>query len=110
MYSSFKLYTASSPSFTFPAGREDFPTKWEGLLQEMVNHFKSGDFHKINGILRTAHSLTKRYRHEFKSQDLWTEIKFVLELFAEPFSELFQSTITLVGQHSGNKQALQVRR
>ncbi len=75
----------------------------------MVNHFKSGDFHKINGILRTAHSLTKRYRHEFKSQELWTEIKFVLGSFAEPFTELFISTMTLVGQHAGNKQALQVR-
>ena len=92
-----------------PTGREDFPTKWEGLLGEMVDHFKTGDFHQINGILRTAHSLTKRYRHEFKSQELWTEIKFVLERFAEPFSALFQSTMELVGQHGNNQQALQVR-
>jgi len=30
-----------------------------------------------------------RYRHEFKSQDLWTEIKFVLENFATAFTQLF---------------------
>lgn len=30
-----------------------------------------------------------RYRHEFKSQKLWEEIKFVLENFAKPFTELF---------------------
>jgi len=30
-----------------------------------------------------------RYRHEFKSQQLWAEIKFVLENFAQPFTELF---------------------
>lgn len=89
-------------------GREDFPTKWEGLLQEMVDHFKGGDFHKINGVLRTAHSLTKRYRHEFKSQELWTEIKFVLEAFAEAFTDLFKSTMQLAEQHSTNQQALQV--
>lgn len=89
-------------------GREDFPNNWQGLLQEMVNHFQSGDFHQINGVLRTAHSLTKRYRHEFKSQELWVEIKFVLDSFAAPFSELFQSTMQLAAQHSQNQQALQV--
>lgn len=89
-------------------GREDFPHNWQGLLQEMVEHFKSGDFHKINGVLRTAHSLTKRYRHEFKSQELWMEIKFVLDSFATPFTELFQSTMQLASQHAQNPQALQV--
>lgn len=74
----------------------------------MVGHFKEGDFHKINGILRTAHSLTKRYRHEFKSQELWAEIKLVLDIFADPFSELFISSMSLLSQHSDNIQALQV--
>lgn len=41
-------------------GREDFPQKWPDLLTEMVNRFQSGDFHVINGVLRTAHSLFKR--------------------------------------------------
>ena len=89
-------------------GREDFPNNWQGLLQEMVGHFRDGDFHRINGVLRTAHSLTKRYRHEFKSQELWVEIKFVLDSFAAPFSELFQSTMQLASQHAQNPPALQV--
>ena len=89
-------------------GREDFPNNWQGLLQEMVDHFRSGDFNQINGVLRTAHSLTKRYRHEFKSQQLWVEIKFVLDSFAAPFSELFQSTMQLASQHTDKPQALQV--
>lgn len=42
-------------------GREDFPQKWPDLLTEMVTRFQSGDFHIINGVLRTAHSLFKRY-------------------------------------------------
>lgn len=89
-------------------GQEDFPHNWLGLLHEMVGHFKGGDFHQINGVLRTAHSLTKRYRHEFKSQELWQEIKFVLDTFAAPFTELFHSTMQLVAQHAQNPQALQV--
>lgn len=72
-------------------GREDFPDKWTNLLPDMVTKFSSGDFHIINGVLQTAHSLFKRYRHEFKSQELWTEIKFVLERFAEPLTNLFEA-------------------
>uniref|UniRef100_I3L918 Exportin-2 n=1 Tax=Sus scrofa TaxID=9823 RepID=I3L918_PIG len=71
-------------------GREDFPQKWPDLLTEMVNRFQSGDFHVINGVLRTAHSLFKRYRHEFKSNELWTEIKLVLDAFALPLTNLFK--------------------
>jgi len=83
-------------------GREDFPKKWPGLLKEMISKFQSGDFHIVNGILHTAHSLFKRYRFEFKSNDLWTEIKLVLEEFATPLTQLLiVSSITLkkVGNH-----------
>lgn len=49
----------------------------------------SGDFNIINGVMHTAHSLFKRYRYEFKSQELWMEIKFVLDGFAKTLTELF---------------------
>ena len=74
----------------------------------MVDHFKGGDFHQINGVLRTAHSLTKRYRHEFKSQELWKEIKIVLDTFAAPFTELFDGTLQLASQHAQNPPVLKV--
>lgn len=48
----------------------------------------SGDFNIINGILRTAHSLFKKYRYEFKSNELWTEIKYVLDKIAKPLTDL----------------------
>lgn len=48
-----------------------------------------GDFYVINGVLHTAHSIFKRYRYEFKSQALWTEIKLVLDHFAKPLTDLF---------------------
>lgn len=65
------LFVELSSNYFFPLpqlsdaisiiGREDFPQKWPDLLTEMVNRFQSGDFHVINGVLRTAHSLFKRY-------------------------------------------------
>uniref|UniRef100_A0A673BGK5 Exportin-2 n=1 Tax=Sphaeramia orbicularis TaxID=375764 RepID=A0A673BGK5_9TELE len=89
-------------------GREDFPQKWPDLLTEMVTRFRSGDFHIINGVLRTAHSLFKRYRHEFKSNELWSEIKLVLETFALPLTELFKATIELCQTHATDINALKV--
>lgn len=89
-------------------GREDFPDKWPDLLQEMVNKFSSGDFHVIAGVLRTGHSIFKRYRHEFKSQALWTEIKFVLDNFAAPLTQLFVATMELANKHASDPAALKV--
>lgn len=40
--------------------KEDFPEKWPELLPALVPKLKCGDFHVINGVLRTAHSIFKR--------------------------------------------------
>lgn len=89
-------------------GREDFPEKWKNLLPDMVQKFQSNDFNIINGVLQTAHSLFKRYRHEFRSDQLWLEIKYVLNEFALPLMQLFESTLTLAEQHAANKDALKI--
>lgn len=89
-------------------GKHDFPKKWPQLIDEMVERFASGDFNVINGVLQTAHSLFKRYRYEFKSQDLWEEIKFVLDRMAKPLTDLLQATMQLTKVHENNPEALKV--
>lgn len=91
-------------------GRCDFPERWPNLLNELVSYItnNTGDFRVINGVLQTAHSLFKRYRHEFKSQRLWTEIRQVIDTFAKPFTELFVKTVDLAKSHAGNAEALKV--
>lgn len=89
-------------------GSEDFPDKWPGLIQEMVSKFETGDFNVINGVLRTGHSLFKKYRHAFKSEKLWREIKFVLDNFAMPLTQLLNATMELAVVHAENAQALKV--
>lgn len=77
-------------------GREDFPEKWKDLLGNLTSHMKvseSLNLHTVNGVLQTAHSLFKRFRYEFKSQELWTELKFVLDNFASPLLNLFEGMI-----------------
>lgn len=89
-------------------GKHDFPNKWPDLIDQMVEKFNTGDFHVINGVLHTAHSLFKKYRYEFKSQALWTEIKFVLDHFAKPLTDLFLATMNLTQVHSNNVEALRI--
>lgn len=47
--------------------------------------------------------IVTRYRHEFKSQELWTEIKFVLERFAEPLTNLFEVSSVVLVHHYGSR-------
>jgi len=89
-------------------GQQDFPAKWQNLVTDMVARFATGDFHVINGVLQTAHSIFEKYAIEFKSQKLWEEIKFVLDRFSQPLTELFVQTIGLAQTHAANKDALKV--
>lgn len=89
-------------------GKSDFPDRWPKLLDEMIQYFVTGDFHVINGVLQTANSLFQRYRYEFKSQKLWAEIKYVLDTFAKPLTDLFVATMDLASSHGDNPTALQV--
>ncbi|XP_071836903.1 exportin-2-like isoform X2 [Apostichopus japonicus] len=89
-------------------GREDFPYQWPDLMQQMTSKFLTGNFPVINGILRTAHSLFKRYRHEFKSNELWTEIKLVLDNFAKPLMDLFVATMSQLVTHEKDLNAVKI--
>lgn len=89
-------------------GKSDFPEKWPQLLREMVLKFSTGDFHVINGVLQTAHSLFKKYRYEFKSNELWIEIKYVLQCLAQPLTDLLVATMALAQTHANDPNALKI--
>ncbi|CAF0997607.1 unnamed protein product [Adineta ricciae] len=82
-------------------GKCDFPEQWSTLLDTMIKQFQqqsSTSFQSISGVLKTAHSLFERYRYEQKSDELWLEIKLVLEKFAPAFTELFKSLMSYYPQ------------
>lgn len=72
----------------------DFPHAWPALLGQLVAELSAAagatprDYAKVSGLLKIAHSITGRYRHEFKSDTLYAEIKTVLEAFQSPLLEL----------------------
>ncbi|XP_037928334.1 exportin-2 [Teleopsis dalmanni] len=89
-------------------GKSDFPKKWPNLIDEMVEKFATGDFNMINGVLQTAHSIFKHYRYSFKSQELWEEIKLVLDRMAQPLTNLLLATMEMTNVHKNNVEALKV--
>lgn len=52
-------------------------------------------FHKQIAKSFCSPLLSLRYRHEFKSNELWSEIKLVLDTFAQPLTELFKVCIDI---------------
>ncbi|XP_045624076.1 exportin-2 isoform X1 [Procambarus clarkii] len=89
-------------------GKSDFPHQWQDLIPYMAEKFKSGDFNIINGVLQTSYSVMRRYEFEHKSDDLWREIKFVLENFAQPLTNLLVELMKFAGDNLTNATALKV--
>ncbi|KAK9704355.1 importin-alpha export receptor [Basidiobolus ranarum] len=86
----------------------DFPEKWSNLIPELVSKLSPTDFSINNGVLQTAHSIFKRWRSQFRTNELFTEIKFVLDQFCEPYLQLFKATDAMVESNANNGEALKV--
>ena len=90
----------------------DFPEQWPNLLSELVGQLNTAasatprDYAKVGGLLAIAHSITGRYRHEFKSDKLYAEIKTVLDAFQAPLLQLTQLAVSeLPAATSAGKEA-----
>ncbi|KAL6126321.1 hypothetical protein ACLB2K_074372 [Fragaria x ananassa] len=81
-------------------GKHDFPRLWPNLLPELTGSLQkasqAGDYASINGILGTANSIFKKFRHEFKTNELLYDLKYCLENFAAPLLEIFLKTANLI--------------
>lgn len=82
-------------------GKHDFPRQWTELLP-MLNSMlqkalsEGGNYVAINGILGTANSLFKKFRHGYGTNDLRLDLRYCLDNFAVPLLQLFSQTATLI--------------
>ncbi|RID60946.1 hypothetical protein BRARA_E00127 [Brassica rapa] len=81
-------------------GKHDFPRNWPALLPELVSSLQkaalAGDYAAVNGILGTANSIFKNFRHQYRTDELFLDIKYCLEIFAPPLQEIFVKTDSLI--------------
>ncbi|CCG83515.1 Importin-alpha re-exporter [Taphrina deformans PYCC 5710] len=87
---------------------KDFPSRWPTLIDDLVSNLNSTDMLIVNGVLQTAHSIFKRWRAQFRSDKLFTEIAFVLNKFCMPFLAIFKQTDNFIDQNGNNKDALSI--
>ena len=87
----------------------DFPDRWPGLLPELISRMGSPgarDFGAVVGVLTTANTIFKRYRQAYKSQELYKELKYVLDTFVGPLLELMKEVSAAIQSNGGNPELL----
>ena len=69
----------------------DFPQKWDNLLNDLIQKFNSPDPNIVSGVLLTANSILKRFRYKVRSDDLYTDLAYVLQRLQAPLLTLFKT-------------------
>eukprot|EP01087_Luapelamoeba_hula_P019082 TRINITY_DN6277_c0_g1_i1.p1 TRINITY_DN6277_c0_g1~~TRINITY_DN6277_c0_g1_i1.p1 ORF type:complete len:1049 (+),score=219.24 TRINITY_DN6277_c0_g1_i1:42-3149(+) len=86
----------------------DFPAKWNTLLPSLVTKFSTPDFRVINGVLETVNTIFRKYRHEYKSEPVIQELKYILDIISAPLLQLAQATSQLIDQSAAAPKTLEV--
>lgn len=87
---------------------QDFPHHWPTLLPQLVEKLKTSDFFVIKGVMLTANSIMKRFRHVYKTDALYAELIVCLQGFQEPLLRTFEATVAAVGSCGDKKESLRV--
>ncbi|CAO2822764.1 unnamed protein product [Amaranthus hypochondriacus] len=82
-------------------GKHDFPRQWTELLPMLNTRLQlalseGGNYAAINGILGTANSLFKKFRHGYWTDDLKLDLRYCLDNFAVQLLQLFSHTASLI--------------
>ncbi|CCF60349.1 hypothetical protein KAFR_0J02850 [Kazachstania africana CBS 2517] len=84
----------------------DFPNNWPTLLQDLTSRLSPDDMVLNKGVLTVAHSIFKRWRPLFRSDELFLEIKMVLDFFTVPFLNLLKAVDEQITQNSNDQAKL----
>ncbi|KAI3449282.1 hypothetical protein Pfo_005947 [Paulownia fortunei] len=106
--SSPKIQAQLSEALTI-IGKHDFPKAWPTLLPEVVVTLdklsQANDYASVNGVLATINSLFKKFRYQFKTNELLLDLKYCLDNFAKPLLEVFKRTAGFIDQAVGSGTA-----
>ncbi|VEU39368.1 unnamed protein product [Pseudo-nitzschia multistriata] len=72
----------------------DYPEKWDDLLPKLVAKFNSPDPSVVNGVLKTADSIFRRFCDVNRSDALYKVIIYTLNHIQEPLLKLLMQTAT----------------
>jgi exportin-2 (importin alpha re-exporter) len=72
----------------------------------VVSKIDINDHQQTNGVLYTAHSIFKRYRNQFMTDDLVDEITYVLNGFAKAYLEYFKAICSLISKFENDQEKI----
>ncbi|KAL8734500.1 MAG: hypothetical protein Q9166_001400 [cf. Caloplaca sp. 2 TL-2023] len=84
----------------------DFWRRWDTLVDDLVSRLTPDNARINNGVLQVAHSIFKRWRPLYRSDELFTEVNHVLGKFGDPFVQLLGSTDQLIEQRKHDQSVL----
>ncbi|KAJ5248907.1 Chromosome segregation protein Cse1 [Penicillium chermesinum] len=84
----------------------DFWERWDTLVDDLVSKLDPSNPSVNVGVLQVAHSIFKRWRPLFQSNELYTEINHVLNKFGNPYLALFEGLDNYLEQNKNNKENL----
>lgn len=87
----------------------DFPDNWQNLLPELVQRFNSPDIAVVNGALLTTNSIFKPFRYVQRSDALYRDILYSLNIVQAPLLTKFKATGQQVDALVNNKTELEPR-
>ncbi|KAI1964670.1 importin-alpha export receptor [Ophidiomyces ophidiicola] len=85
----------------------DFWRRWDTLVDDLVSRLSPDNISVNIGVLQVAHSIFKRWRPLFRSDELYEEINHVLSKFGQPYLALFESLDSFLEQNKNNKEKIQ---
>ena len=86
----------------------DYPEKWPSLMNDLVVKMGTQDLNVIKGVLLTANAIFSRYRDQYKSDALFTEINHSCAAIQQPLLDLFQMCSAQVAPNANNAAQLKV--
>lgn len=88
--------------------RHDFPHDWNVLMEILSSLINNGD-NKINiSGLRIACAVFEKYQQESRSDELFTEINFVMKHFSPSFLLLCKKTYSQIGKEGLTEETLEL--
>lgn len=83
----------------------DFPGEWKGLLPDLVAKLgqasSAANWPLVLGLLQTCHAIFKGYRYEYKSDELFMKLQYILEHLQEPLLTLYKHLAAVLNAGGG---------
>ncbi|KAI4092519.1 MAG: hypothetical protein LQ339_007898 [Xanthoria mediterranea] len=84
----------------------DFWRRWDTLVDDLVSRLTPDNARINNGVLQVAHSIFKRWRPLYRSDELFTEVNHVLGKFGDTFVQLLGNTDQIIERNREDRSAL----